>query len=363
MRNAYLQDQKRRGRRVLAVMPIHYPKPLLTAFDVVAAELWGPPGPPRSPAAARVQSYVCSVVRNALAFLSCGGAEVADGALFPHTCDSIQGLATIARDFGGWGKQVFTFLHPKGPDRPSARRYLSAELAAFSRALEHWTGKALDRDRLSWAIDLHESIDAARGELLGRRHQLAMSDRELYALLRRGEFLWPEDHLAELRQARQALRCERVQSGVPLLATGYVPEPGGLLDVLADAGAYLAADDYAAIGRRLPVRKATRYAEPLETLVDAWFALPPCPTRDADQAGRMAHLQQLRASAGAVGVLVHEQKFCEPELFDVPAIRQAMGAHQVPVLFLEGELERELSGQVLTRIEAFCEMLASRRVA
>ncbi len=360
MRTTYLQSQKDRGRRVLAVLPIYFPRPLLTALDVVAAELWGPPGPPRGPAAARVQTYVCAVARNALAFLSSGGADVADGVLFPHTCDSIQGLATIAKDLGGWKKRSFTLLHPKGPSRQSARTYLLAELRGLARELGEWTGRSLEPKRLSEAIELHAEIDSLRAELLTRRARLALSDRALYQLLRRGEFLWPEDHLAELRDARKSLNGQKVQTGVPLMATGYVPEPGSLFEVLEQAGAFIAADDYAAIGRRLPTREVVRHSDPFETLVDGWFALPPCPTRSADHASRLDHLERLLERSGARGVLIHQQKFCEPELFDVPAIRKMLTERKTPLLYLEGELERELSGQAVTRIEAFAEMLSTQ---
>jgi benzoyl-CoA reductase/2-hydroxyglutaryl-CoA dehydratase subunit BcrC/BadD/HgdB len=62
-------------------------------------------------------------------------------------------------------------------------------------------------------------------------------------------------------------------------------------------------------------------------------------------------------------VILHVQKFCEPELFDVPAIRRAFAARGVPVLVLEGELEAGLSGQAVTRLEAFVEMLSAGRAA
>src|SRR5512139_3873753 len=109
MRLAIIREQQARGRKVLAVLPVHYPKPLLTALDILAVELWGPPGPPRGPDAGRLQAYVCAVARNALAFMAAGHADAVDGMLFPHTCDSIQGLATLAPDFGGWGKPCFRY--------------------------------------------------------------------------------------------------------------------------------------------------------------------------------------------------------------------------------------------------------------
>lgn len=344
---------------MVAVLPIHYPKEILTALDVLAVELWGPPGPPRGDGAGRLQTYVCAVVRNALAFLTSGGADVVDGVLFPHTCDSLQGLATEAIDFGGWGKKAFVFQHPRGADRASARRFAEAELRSLAAELGGWMGRPLTDERLAWAIRLHDEIDICRAALLLGRSRLPLLDTDLYALLRRGEWLWPEEHLRELRDAVAELRPEPAQRGVPILVTGYVPEPPGLLKVLGDAGAYVAADDYAAVGRRVVRRTAGSEGDAWAELLARYLAHPPCPTRGTDQERRMRHLVELAERGGARGVLVHVQKFCEPELFDVPAIRRAFAERGLPVLVVEGELERELSGQTETRLEAFVELLQS----
>lgn len=349
---------RRQGRRSLAVLPILHPRELLTALDLLAVELWGPPGPPRGDAG-RLQTYVCAVARNALAFLGSGKADVVDGLLVPHTCDSLQGLATLLSDFGGWSKEVFVFQHARGDDRPSARAFVEGELRSLAASLEAWSGRRLDPDRLAWALRLHAGIDARRAALLDGRSRLPIDDAELYALLRRGEWLWPEEHLAELDSAVARLGSEPVQRGVPILVTGYVPEPSGLLAALNHAGAFVAADDYAAVGRRIARGPASDGGDPWAALVDRIFSYPPCPTRGADQAARMRHIEGLLDRSGARGVLVHVQKFCEPELFDVPAIRKTFAARGVPVVVLEGELERELSGQAETRVEAFVEMLRS----
>jgi len=288
-----------------------------------------------------------------------------DGALFPHTCDSIQGLATLAKDFGGWTKPAFTFLHPKGPSRPSARAFVEAELRALAGALEELAGRPLDPARLAAALGLHGEIDAERAALLDARPRVAMTDPELYGLLRRGEWLWPEDHLAELRAARSKVKDQPVAHGVPILVSGYVPEPGAFLEALNRAGAYVAADDYAAVGRRVPrtLVAAGPRQDPWDGLLDRYWAAPPCPTRSADQGARMRHLEALAERSGARGVLLHVVKFCEPELFDVPAIRKTFAARGLPVLVLEGELEAELAAQAVTRIEAFVEMLSAGRAA
>ncbi|HET8733900.1 MAG TPA: 2-hydroxyacyl-CoA dehydratase family protein, partial [Anaeromyxobacteraceae bacterium] len=365
-RAEYIERQRAlHGRRSVAVLPVHFPKPLLTALDVLSVELWGPPGPPRGDAAGRLQPYVCAVGRNALAFLASGGADAVDAVLFPHTCDTIQGLATLVTDLGGWSKRAFTFLHPRGLERPGVRAFLETELRALAGGLEALSGRRLEPARLAAAIRLHDAIDAERAALLDGRARLDLSDPELYALLRRGEWLWPEEHLAELRAARAArLREAAVQAGVPVLVSGYVPEPAGVLEALGGAGAYVAADDYAAVGRRV-VRAARGdpQADPWGALVERHLAAPPCPTRAADQASRLRWLEGLLDRSGARGVLLHLVKFCEPELFDVPAIKAAFTRRGVPVLVVEGELEAALPAQVLTRIEAFVELLSSGRAA
>jgi benzoyl-CoA reductase/2-hydroxyglutaryl-CoA dehydratase subunit BcrC/BadD/HgdB len=345
----------------VAVLPIHYPKELLTALDLLAVEVWGPPGAPRGDAAGRIQPYVCAVVRNALAFLASGGADAVDAVLFPHTCDSIQQLATLAHDFGGWQKPALTFLHPKGNGRPSERRFLHAELRALAGSLEAVAGRALDPARLAAAIRLHREIDALRARLLDGRATLPMEDRELYALLRRGEWLWPEDHAAELRAATARLGTGTPLAEVPVLVTGYVPEPIAILEALNGAGAFVAADDYAAVGRRLVRDPRPQAGDPWEALVDRLQDVPPCPTRSMDSVARMRHLVALAERSGACGVVIHVVKFCEPELFDVPVIKRTFVERGLPVLYLEGELERQLSGQVETRLEAFAEMLLAGR--
>jgi benzoyl-CoA reductase/2-hydroxyglutaryl-CoA dehydratase subunit BcrC/BadD/HgdB len=145
--------------------------------------------------------------------------------------------------------------------------------------------------------------------------------------------------------------------------TGYVPEPAALLETLNAAGAFVAADDYAAVGRRVVRAAPAPDADPWRALVDRYFAAPPCPTRAADTAPRMAHLTALAERSGARGVVVHVMKFCEPELFDVPVIRETFAARGLPVLVLEGELEGALSGQAVTRLEAFAELLQGARGA
>mgnify|MGYP003564721581 FL=1 len=362
-RKQYIQQQKQQQNRpAVAVLPILYPKEILTALDLLSVEMWGPPGSPAAVGTRRLQSYICSIARNAISFIEAGKAEVVEGYLVPHTCDSLQGLSSLLADWGSDKKPVLFFQHPRGPLRAEARGYLRGELEAFVASLGEAFGRTLEPEKLLWALQQHEQADQLRRELLFRRRHFPGTDLELYQLLRRGEYLWVEDHLAELRTAVDRLSGAPAREGIPVLVSGYVPEPMGILQVLNHAGAFIAADDYAAVGRRIAGRRYYQSAggDALEQVVARYLSYPPCPTRAADSSARVSYLLGLGKEAGVQGVVIHEIKFCEPELFDVPMIRGAFEEEGLPVLLLESELEAVVPAQIATRIEAFVELLRAR---
>lgn len=74
MRKDCIKEQKERhGRKVLAVLPIQYPKELLTAMDVLAVELWGSSGVVRGVGAGR--GWTCRIAH----YTSCYAGESGSG--------------------------------------------------------------------------------------------------------------------------------------------------------------------------------------------------------------------------------------------------------------------------------------------
>ena len=133
--------------------------------------------------------------------------------------------------------------------------------------------------------------------------------------------------------------------------------PDGLeaFDHLATMGARVVADDLAGGARRL--YPPAEPGDPFERLAARLLGGPPDPTRGDPIATRAAWLLEQMRSTGARGLVVFDPKFCEPELFDVPLLRQHLAAAGFPVLHVEVELTGSLSQQTLTRLEAFVETL------
>ncbi len=372
-----IRAHKTRGGRVAAVLPIHYPRALFRAFDILPVEVWGPPQVDATRGSAHLQPYVCSIVRNALAYLLSGGLDLADLIVVPHTCDSLQGFASILIDFIHPAQPVLPIYLPRA-NGASAVRFLADEFHSLYQRLAEITGGAPTDAELLASNAREEAADATLAELHRRRADLPTPQIDFYRLVRSREYLPAETFIeivgATLRgrpaslgnhtglplRGRPALGNHTglplQNHRIPILLSGIVPEPMTIFDALDQMGAAVVADDFAGCGRRL--YPAGQSVDPFTRMAERILAAPPDSTRGSTIEARLEHLARLAQASGARGVVFYDVKFCEPELFYLPALRKGLQDAGIPSLALEFDLNDPLSHQVLTRLEAFMEMIA-----
>ena len=354
-----IRAHKARGGRVAAVLPIHYPHALFRAFDILPVEVWGPPQVDATRGSAHLQPYVCSIVRNALAYLLSGGLDLADLIVVPHTCDSLQGFASILIDFIHPAQPVLPIYLPRGR-RESDVDFLADEFKSLYRQLAEITGRAPSDAELMECIRREEAADARLADLDHCR--AALPQKDFYRLVRSREYLPAETFIeivervgassTPLRSAQDASPLQKI----PILLSGIVPEPMAIFDALDRMNAVVVADDFASCGRRLyPPGKSD---DPCARMAERILASPPDSTRDDAIQDRLQHLLRLTKESGAKGIVFYDVKFCEPELFYLPALRQGLQDAGIPSLAVEVDLNDPLSQQVLTRLEAFVEIIA-----
>lgn len=355
-RRKYLAHQKASGRGVAAVWPARFPPELLWAHGFIAAEVWDPPGP-EALAPSHLQASACSIVRGGFELLASGGADLADLLVFPHTCDSIQNLATIAKDMLGERRPLLTLHVPKGDSGVRAQDFVTEQLHALSALLANSGWPATDE---SWreALALGRARSGLLAEMYGRRAagELACTNAEFYDAVRACEYLRPEDALSLLQRtlAREGGRPE----GTPLLFTGVLPVPKDLPQRLDGLGVRVVEDDFLGCGRRVLRSEAGETRDPCRELALRLQTLPPCSTQGAPTASRLAFLLHLVERSCARGVVFLSLRACEPDLFERPALVAGLKARGIPVLVLETETGASTPGGATTRLEAFLEVLA-----
>ncbi len=351
-RKKVIQDIKNRGGMVAAVLPIHYPRALLRAFEIFPVEVWGPPRVDVSLGSAHLQSYVCSIVQNSLSFIKMGELDFASLILIPHTCDSLQGLTSVLMDLVKPRPPLFSLYLPRG-QREEGVVFLAAELRSLYAGLSELTGRKPTDAELLAAIEREELSDQLLSRLYSQRLTLGLGNLDFYRLLRSREYLSAEDFAALAESALQTQVAP--QSGTPLMLSGILPEPMAVLDVIEKVNGLVVADDLACCGRRL--YQPGPSAEPFRRMAESLISAPPDPTRGNPISERVQYLTDMSAKSGARGVLFYDVKFCEPELFDLPELRRALKEQGLASLNIEVDINNPLPHQTATRIGAFLEML------
>ncbi|MCP4680647.1 MAG: 2-hydroxyacyl-CoA dehydratase [Deltaproteobacteria bacterium] len=353
-RSDVMEAHKKDGGLVAAVFPIHYPRALLRAHGILPVEAWGPPKADTTLGDAHLQSYTCSLVRHGLSYLLAGGFDGVDLFLVPHCCDSLQGLGSLLNDFILRKAPAFNLYLPRDR-RQIDIDFLAKEIAALSARLEGLTKKTLDDESLTAAIDEEEKATAAVGRLFKKRRNLGCTNREFYTLVRAREYLPAEQFTTLVEQVLAGAR-ETTNDDIPIVVSGVVPEPMDILDSLTDMGTIIVADDYLSMGRRQ--YKTTERIDPFTKMAEAIVLGPPDSTRGSSFSDRLDHLLNLVRTSEACGVVFHQIKFCEPEQFYLPALKKGLEDAQVPTLVIEVDIGDPLASQVVTRLEAFVEMIS-----
>jgi len=241
-RKKVIQEIKDRGGLVGAVLPIHYSRALLRAFNIYPIEVWGPPKVDVGSGGAHLQAYVCSIVHNALSFLKTGGLSAADLILIPHTCDSLQGLTTVLIDLIKPEPALFSLYLPRGK-RAEDVAFLTEELRSLATRLAEFTGKQPSNAALLDAIKREEAGDLLLRKLDQARHKTGLSNLDFYRLARSREYL-PAERFSAL--AEEALKTTgKPRSGIPVIISGILPEPMAVLRMIDEMNGQIVADDLA----------------------------------------------------------------------------------------------------------------------
>jgi len=355
-RREYLIKQKEMGRHLFGVFPAQYPKEILWAMNIVPAEIWDPPLE-MTEANAHLQPTICSVVKLGLELILQGKCDILDGFLFPHTCDSIQNLASVIKDYMKTEKPCYFFYHPKAPYGTAGRDFYCNHLKELVRSLEKQFGP-LNPDTLKQRIHQGQKISALLTELydLRAKGELNITNEEFYRVVRHGEYLFPDDFIPELEAFLSQNKGQGMKGQAPVILSGVLPNPPEILTLLDDLGVNVAHDDFLIGSRRLLV-PANDLDDPFENLTESYFAMPPCSTKGSSIGERAEYLFRLVDATDAKGVIFNVVKFCEPEWFDIPNLKEELKKRDISALALDTELNQGLSGQMVTRVEAFVEMI------
>jgi benzoyl-CoA reductase subunit C len=358
-----IQWKKQSGGRVLGHFCSYVPEEIITAAGALAFRIL-PSGRTISRADTHLQPYGCHLIRGTLEDVLAGKLDFIDGAIFPHTCDSIQRLSDIWRlntTFGFHGD----LMVPSKLNTPSAVAYLVTVLEQFRNELSVWCGTPITGEALRQAIGLHNRIRKSFTRLYGLRekHPALLKGEDWHSLIK-AALVMERTALAELLESlvEQLIKGLEQTHPEPASSSKRVVLSGGLCTVpdiytaIEAAGGVVVGDDLC-MGARYFEGLVDETRTPVDALADRYATRVVCPAKHTGLTTRGDYLVATVQRAQAEGVVFLMLKFCDPHAFDYPYMKQMLDERKIPSILIEVEDPHQAAGQVQTRCQAFMEMI------
>lgn len=351
--------RKSKDEKILGYFCSYTPEEIVLAADVHPARLFGT-REDISLADAHLQSYSCSLVRGAMEDVLRGNIDFIDGAIFPHTCDSIQRLSDLWRintNFPFFADVVL----PVKMDRKSSQQYMVDVLNKFKGALETWLERKITEDDLKKSIDTYNGIRTLLGKLYKIRSNKpnVISDRDLFDIVRASMVMKRRDLLKMLSKILKAAQekdgATRVENKKRLILTGSICNHPDIFGIIEDAGGTVVGDDLCT-GARYLEGIIDMDVEPIEAIAKRYMERTICPAKHLSLTARADHIISLVRETRADGVIFLFLKFCDPHNFEYPFIEEALDREDIANTLIEIEAQLP-EGQIRTRLETFMDTL------
>lgn len=358
--NYVLRYKKERGKKVVGYFCSYSPEEIIFASGALPFRIFGT----RSNinlADAHLQSYCCSPIRTALEEALSGRATVLDGAVFPHTCDSIQRLSDI------WRLNVPLPFHidvvlPVKLNSESARGYMLDVMRKFIKDLEKNLKVTITEDALRHAVSLYNKIRASMRTISEIRQitPTILKGSDFYSIIKSSMIMDRHDFADILDNIIRDLEAKKetpdVSSRKRLVLTGAICNHPDFYQIVEDGGGVVVWDDLCT-GSRYFEGQLDHMGDPVASIAERYFRRIECPSKHRGLSTRAENLIDIVQKKNADGVVFLIHKFCDPHSFDFPYLKERLDNEGIPNTFIEIEDQASIGERLRTRFEAFLEIL------
>ena len=353
---------KEGNRKVFGYLCSYVPEEILFAAEILPVRIFGHLGD-LTASTSHFQPFVCRLVKSVLDAGLTGKLDFLDGLIVSYTCDGMRML------YDSWYSAVsggFTYLLdlPSSLDRAPNRKYFEESIRELVKEIECFGHDPLNLDKLRESIKVYNRyrVLAKKLHTLRLNNDLPLSSSEVLKI-NLGAMRAPKDRHNEVLSRFLVLLEEWVDTKATLPSP---PKPkihvsGSLVvdpvfyEIIDKAGGVVVSDDLCT-GTRYYWDQVEETVDPLKGLINRYLSKVTCPSKYPSQNRPAFVLDRIRESS-AQGVIIIGEKFCDPHLFDLPAIQKKIEALGVSTLWLETELAASGQEQLMTRIESFMGIL------
>lgn len=306
-----------------------------------------------------LQAYCCSLVRGVLEDSLTGRLDFLDGAVFPHTCDSVQRLSDIWRLNSSY-KFFWDVILPVKLHTQSAKAYMINVLHKFKKELEDASGKPVSEDDLKEAIRIYNQIrkNLSRIQEMRAEHPGVIRNVDFYALVKGAMLVDRKQAAGKLQEIADKLEKLSVpeNAGRRILLSGSICDIPDIYTMLEESGALVVGDDLCT-GQRWFDGEIRETEDPIAAIAERYMSRVICPAKHLDIDARIKNIVRIAKETRADGVIFILLKFCDPHAFDYPDLKDALDREGIKNILIELDDQQQNLGQLSTRIESFIHMI------
>lgn len=357
-RHDYAQNWKKKtGGRVMGYFCTYVPEELLYAGKVLPVRILGS-HEPQDVTEPHIFGMFCPFCRDCLAQGLKNRYTYLDGLMIAQSCLHIRQAYT------SWIKhrpvEFEKFLcMPHKVQSPHAYEFFTEELRVFKRELEEWLGTKITDNDLNNAISVYNENRRLMRQLydLRKRDNPPITGEDVMEVVMAMQMTDKEEHNKMLKDLLNKLKNHEPtrEVGSRLMILGSEDDDTVFMNMVENCGATFVIDDHCT-GSRYFWNEVHNGKDPLAAIAARYIDRIPCPSKDWEERRRIPHILTMCKEWNVDGVIIMQQKFCDPHELDFVAIQNALKDEGFPTLFLEFDVTVPI-GQFKIRVEAFLEMI------
>lgn len=356
---AIAKSVKDTGKEPIGCFPIYTPEEIVYAAGYLPVGMWG--GKTEIKHADKyLQSFCCSIMRANVEFGMKGTYDKLKAVILPTFCDTLK---CVCENWKVAVPQVplIPMVYPQNRLLESGYRYLIAEFNRVKSEVELIKGEKISDVDLEEAFNLYENYRETMREFvaIAKDYPKTINARTRHLIIKAGYFMEKKIYTELMKQVIAELKKTPAEAfnGIRVVATGLLSEPVELLDVFVENNIVIVADDFAQESRQFRV-VARKEGNAIEKMTYRIVDQRGCTFLYEEKKTKGQMLIDLVKESKAQAVLVCMMKFCDPEEFDYPIIKEEIEKVDIPILYLETDMQLDSYEQIRTRVQSFAEMLS-----
>ena len=363
-RHEYAKEWKKRtGGKVMGYICTYVPEEILYAANILPVRILGGHDPSGF---SLVEPYIfgmfCPLCRDCLAQGLMGKYDYLDGIAFAQTCLHIR------QTFFSWQKHIphgdfdYHIPMPHGVQTAGRYEYLTAEFVEFKKSIEKWIGRSISDEDLDKGIEICNTSRRLMKEVyeFRKRDNPPLTGSEALEIVLSSQLADKREHNEVLKELLKELPERKLdrETGTRLMIVGSEDDDREFFRMVEGEltlPATLVIEDHCT-GSRYFWDEVIPQKDRLAAIAARYLDRIPCPSKDWPERLRFPHLLNLAKDYNVRGIILMQQKFCDPHELDMPALKKFFENNGYPTYFLEFDITVP-KGQFKTRLEAFLETM------